>query len=617
MSDPALRLLTQLRELDVRVWADGDRLRCSAPQGVLTDELRAELGARKADVLRLLSSASPLDTSDRGHAEAAQAPLSFSQQRLWFLDQLHPGSAEYNIPGATRLTGTLDVGAMERALAEIVRRHASLRTVFATADGVPVQVISSIWRSSLPVHDLRSIPADSREPQARQLLLDEARRPFDLARGPLFRAALYRTQEQEYLLMLVVHHIVSDGWSSAVFVHELCSLYKAFVAGKPSPLPELPMQYADFARWQQQWLQGDALERELSYWTRQLDGRLPVLELPTDRPRPAMRTSDGAVFKTELLPALSGALTSLSRREGVTLFMTLLAGFDLLLCRYTAQEDILVGTPIANRSRAQTEGLIGLFANTLVLRADVSGNPTVRGLLQRVRETALAAYAHQDVPFAKLVEVLKPERTLGHSPLVQVMFALQNLPVAEFVVSDLQVAPMPLETGTAKFDLTVTALETENGLQFWSEYRTDLFEAATVGRMGDSLEAILTAMAADPEARIDTLPVMGPAERHKIVGDWNDTAHDYPHHAYVHELVEAQARRTPKRVALEGDGGRLTYAELDRRADDVAAQLRSCGVRTGMLVGLHLERTVDAVAALLGVLKTGAAYVPDGSRIST
>ncbi len=610
MSDrSAAALLIRLRGLDVRVWAEGDRLRCSAPRGVLTEQLTTELGARKAEVLALLRTP-PSEPAGDEMPETAHAPLSFSQQRLWFLDQLDPGSAEYNIAGATQLTGQLDVDAMKRAIAEIVRRHGSLRTVFAALDGAPVQVIGPPGPAMLPLHDLRDVPRVERESRLRRLLQDEARRPFDLKQGPLFRATLYRTDDEEHLLMATTHHIVADGWSSGVFVRELCALYEAFVAGDSSPLAPLPIQFADFARWEQKRLQGETMEQELTYWTRRLEGYPPFLELPTDRPRPPIRTHNGTVLKTELPPRLSGALAALSRREGVTLFMTLLAAFDVFLWRYTGQTDILAGTPVANRTRRDTEGLIGLFANTLVLRTDLSGDPTVRDLLGRVRDVALGAYGHQDVPFAKLVEALNPERAPARSPLVQVLFGLQNVPPAEFTVSGLRVAPMAIDTGTAKFDLSVTAIETGAGVQLWWEYNTDLFDAATVGRMSESLEAILEGIAANPDAPIGDVPAMSSTDRERLVHDWNATGRDYPRDARVHELIERQARRTPDRVAVEDDGGRLTYAELDHRADAVAAQLQALGIGAGALVGLYLERSIDAVAALIGVLKAGAAYVP-------
>ncbi|RMF30995.1 MAG: non-ribosomal peptide synthetase, partial [Chloroflexi bacterium] len=390
-------------------------------------------------------------------------PLSFAQQRLWFLDQLEPGNLLYNLPLAVRLSGRLDVEALERSLSEIVRRHEVLRTTFASVGGKPRQVIAPPKPLPLPLVDLTGLPEARREAEVQRLAQEEARRPFDLAHGPLLRVQLLKLDDEEHVVLVTMHHIVSDGWSMGVFVREIAALYAAFAAGEPSPLPELPIQYADFAAWQRKWLQGETLEKQLAYWKEQLSGSPPVLELPTDRPRPSVQTSRGASFAFALPQDLSQAIQALSQEEGVTLFMTLLAAFQTLLYRYTGQEDICVGTPIANRNRPEIEGLIGFFVNTLVLRTDLSGNPRFTELLKRVREVALGAYAHQDLPFEMLVEALQPQRDMSHSPLFQVMFVLQNVPLEALELPDLTLRPVDVDRGTATFDLTLSMAEGPEG----------------------------------------------------------------------------------------------------------------------------------------------------------
>jgi amino acid adenylation domain-containing protein len=604
-------LLERLAALDVKVWVEGDRLRCSAPRGVLTDALRAELAARKAELLRRLAAADDAPRVARTAADEDVAPLSFSQQRLWFLDQLRPRTSEYNIAGATRLVGALDQLALVRALGEIVRRHASMRTVFAAVDGAPVQVVRRPSPLDLPVHDLTGVAEGDREAHARRLLLAEAARPFDLAQGPLYRATLYRMGPREHLLILVIHHIVSDGWSAGIFIQELTTLYTAFVEGKPSPLPELSMQYVDFARWQRQWLRGDVLARGLEYWTQHLRGELPPLDLPTERPRPPIQTFTGAVFTMDLPPALVEALGTLSRREGVTLFMTLLAAFKALLARYTGQDDLLVGTPIANRTRVETEGLIGFFANTLVLRTDVSGDPTFRELLLRVREVALGAYAHQDVPFEKLVEVLRPARDMSRSPLFQVMFSLFNLPSQALELPGLTLHPVELQTGTARTDLTLQAGEDAGGgLKLGFEYNTDLFDEAAIAAMGRHFRTLLEHVVDAPATRLLSIPILDDEERRRLVADWNATATERHETVCVHELVARQARRTPDAVAAVCEGERMTYGSLVARARELATHLRPLGVQPGVRVGLCVERSLDMLVGLLGILEAGGAYVP-------
>jgi amino acid adenylation domain-containing protein len=538
-------------------------------------------------------------------------PLSFAQERLWFLEQFAPGSSVYHIPAAVRLEGRLDTSALELALRALAQRHESLRTSFrAATGGEPAQVVAEQPDFQLLRTDLRAWPASDREPEARRLAGDETQRPFDLARGPLWRALLLRLGDEEHVLLLTMHHIISDGWSMGVLVRELAALYASCAAGAPAPLPELPMQYADYAVWQREFLRGAELERQLAYWRKQLAGAPPVLDLPTDRPRPPAQSFRGRTQTFALSHELSAALQALSRREGVTLFMTLLAAFQTLLARYSGQEDLVVGTPIAGRQRLETEGLIGLFVNTLVLRARLSGAQSFRALLQQVREVTLGAYAHQDVPFERLVEELQPERQLNRAPLFQVLFVLQNMPAPSLELPGLRLSATPADGATAKFDLTLAMQEMGGRLVGALNYATDLFDDATAARLGTHFENLLRAVVAAPDQTLAALPLLAAGERQQLLGEWNDTRRDYALDGCVHELFEAQAARTPDADALVYEDERLTYAELDARANQLAHHLMSLGVGPEARVGVLLERSPEMVVALLGVLKAGGAYVP-------
>jgi amino acid adenylation domain-containing protein len=579
-----------------------DRRGVASPEKrVMKNEHAAETNAGPTDLLDLLA-------GESGDGYNTFLP-SFAQQRFWFLDQLEPGNPLYNIPAVVRIGGNLNVAAMEQALTEIVRRHESLRTTFRTLDAHPVQVVGLPFAVHVQVEDLSALPEAERDAAAVQLLLAKAREPFDLARGPLLRPALVRTGPAEYLFSLTMHHIVSDGWSFGVLIREVITLYEAFVAGKPSPLPELEIQYPDYALWQREWLQGDALDEQLAYWKRQLAAP-PVLELPGDRRRPPVQSFAGAVHQTRIPAPLYESLHALGRREGVTLFMTLLAGFKALLWRYTGQDDLVVGTPVAGRTRVEMEPLIGLFVNTLALRTDLSGDPTFGELLARVRGTALGAYAHQDVPFEKLVEELQPERSLSHAPIFQVMIMLQNTPRPALTMAGLPLGRVDVDTATAKFDLTLLLEERDGGITAQWEYSTDLFDAETVERMAGHFETLLEGAAADPTRRISGLPLLSEAERRHITIDFNETRRAYPPALRIDELFEAQAAHTPDAVALVYEGERLTYAELNARAEQVTHRLRELGVGSESRVGVLLGRTPALVAALLGVMKAGAAYVP-------
>ncbi|HSK80236.1 MAG TPA: condensation domain-containing protein, partial [Thermoanaerobaculia bacterium] len=537
-------------------------------------------------------------------------PLSFAQQRLWFIDQLEPGSALYNMPVALRVEGPLHVAVLRCTLSEIVRRHEALRTVFAAPEGSPVQLVQPAQPFRLPVVDLAGLQETPREMQALALAGEEAGRPFDLARGPMLRGVLLRLTGADHVLALTLHHIASDGWSMGVLVREVAALYAALTEGRPSPLPELPVQYADFAVWQRSWLHGEVLDNEVAFWRRQLAGLPPLLELPTDRPRPAVQSFRGASRPVRFPARLTRQMQILGRREGATLFMVLLAGFEALLARYGGQDDLAVGSPVAGRSRVETEGLIGFFVNTLVMRGHVIGDPSFRELLGRVWETALAAFVHQDVPFEKLVEELAPERSLAQTPLFQVMFVLQNAPTESLEVRDLRLRPVGILTTTAKFDLTIVLEEHDGALAGFIEYSTSLFDGTTVDRLGGHFERLLAAAVSAPDEPAFSLPLLSPEEQGQILTEWNDTASVLPSRACVYELFELQMRRTPEAVAVVFGDEALTYAELGARAGRLSERLRQLGVGPDVLVGVLVERSLDVIIGVLGILQAGGAYVP-------
>jgi amino acid adenylation domain-containing protein len=539
-----------------------------------------------------------------------ELPLSFAQQRLWFLDRLEPGSPLYNIPAAIEIAGRLDGAALLRSLREIVRRHEALRTTFAARPEGPVQVIHPERKIEFPVADLRGLPANEREAAARRLATEEARRPFDLVRGPLLRALLIRLEEERHLAVLTVHHIVSDGWSMGVLVREIAALYPAFITGSAPALPELPVQYADFALWQRDRLQGEVLERELAFWRQRLAGAPMALDLPTDHPRPALQTFRGAQAPFRLGPEALAALRAAGKGAGQTLFMQILCAWDLLLQRWTGQDVLLVGSPIAGRARPEVQGLIGLFVNTLVLRGDLTGDPTLGELLTRVRETALAAFTHQDLPFGRLVEELHPQRDFARPPLFQVLFILQPAEADALELPGLRLAPRDLDTGTAKFELTLQLAEGEDQVSGWIEFNTDLFEPATAERMAGGLAVLLEALPGGSGRPASELPVLSAAERRQLLLEWNETGRPWPAAALLHELFERQAARTPGAPAVSFGGESLSYRDLDERANRLARVLRRRGVGPEVRVGLCVERSAGMVAALLGILKAGGAYVP-------
>ena len=534
-------------------------------------------------------------------------PLSFAQQRLFFLDRLDPGSSLYNMPLRLRLRGSFDRGALDSALTRIVERHEALRTRLGEQDGEPIQVIFPAAQLTLEFDDV----GDAADPEGAglELAAAEGNRPFDLAGGPLFRGRLVRLADDDHLLLLTAHHAVMDGWSLSLFLRELEAFYRVALLGGEAEVPELPVQYVDYAVWQRDWLQGDRLEEELSYWRDSLGGAPPLLELPTDRPRPAVQTDRGAHVRGMLSAELVERARLLASGEGATLFMVLLAAFAALMSRYAGQDDLVVGTPIANRTRLEVERLIGLFANTLALRVDLSRDPTFSELVHRVRETCLGAYEHQSLPFEKLVEELNPSRHLSHAPLFQVMFALQNHERTALDLPDLDVRSLQLDRERAKFDLALFAVEQPDGLLASFEYATDLFDASTVNRMLGHFETLLSQAVAAPQARLSELDLLTERERQEILVAWNDTAVAQPE-GCLHELIATQAELTPDAVAVQCGTAAVTYRELEERANQLAQELVSRGIGCDSLVGICIDRSVELVLAMLAVLKTGGAYVP-------
>ncbi|HEY0603571.1 MAG TPA: amino acid adenylation domain-containing protein [Herpetosiphonaceae bacterium] len=591
-------------------------LNSSAQRGALSPKRRALLAA----LLKEQGVAVSRSEIVRQPRTTNQFPMSFAQQRLWFAEQLEPGSPVYNHASAIRLSGSLNQAALEQSLQEIVRRHEMLRTTFVADNGSLLQVIAESATLELPLVDLSGLPAAEREPEARRLAVAEAHRSFDLARGPLLRAVLVRLHPEgtraEHILLLTIHHIITDAWSNSVLNRELAILYEAFAHDRPSPLPELPIQYADFAVWQRDYLTSAVREAQLTYWKQQLAGAPPLLELPCDHPRPTVQRYGGAYVPLVLSQSLSAALTALSQREGVTLFMTLLAAFKTLLYRYTGQHDLLVGSPNAGRNRSETEGLIGFFVNMLVLRTDLSGDPTFQELLQRVRATASGAYANQDLPFEQIVDELKPERNLSHSPIFQVAFALSNVPQAALQLSNLRIETLHFDAiVTSEFDITLFMAEAAGGLSGAFEYNAELFEATTIARMVDHFHMLLQSIIADPAQRISALPLLTPAERQQMLEAWNSPPTSAAPDHCVHQLFAAQAAQTPAAVALvctdiSGQIRELSYAELDRQANQLAHALQQRGIGPDARVGICAERSPELIVGLLAILKAGGAYVP-------
>ena len=537
-------------------------------------------------------------------------PLSFAQQRLWFLDQLEPNSSAYNMPAALKLSGQLNIRALRQSLLEIIRRHESLRTVFSTHNEQPVQIILPKLLIAIPVIDLRALSSAQRQKEVRWLAAQAAEVPFDLVNGPLLRVAVLKLANFEHILLFTTHHIISDGWSNGVLIREFTTLYAAFSTNHPSPLPELPIQYADFAVWQRQHLQGEALANQLRYWEKTLSQAPSQLKLSTDHPRSARQNCLAGGQPWQLAYSLTEALKAISRQEKVTLFITLLTLFKCLLYRYTGQADVLVGTPIANRNRVELEGLVGFFANTLVMRSVISGNQSFRALLGQVRRVALSAYTHQDLPFEQLVDTLRLERDLSYHPLFQVMFTLQRAPMDNQSLPGLTISSFNEGNRGAKFDLSCMLWETETGLEGLLEYNADLFEASTIARMGQHFQTLIEGAVNHPDLPLADLPLLSAAEHQQLLVDWNQTQVDTPHSEIVHQLFEAQVERTPDAIAVVLDTHSVTYQALNQRANQLAHYLRQLGVVPETLVGVYMERSIEMIVGLLAILKAGGAYVP-------
>ena len=540
-------------------------------------------------------------------------PMSFGQQRLWLLDQLEPGQSAYHIAAALRLEGALDAAALERSLNEIVRRHEALRTTFSNSAEGPIQLVASELSIPLIQRDLRTIPPEQQLAEARRFARELAQHPFDLATGPLLRLALVRLGDREHLLISLIHHIIADGWSMGVFTRELAALYDAFRKGRSSPLAELALQYSDFACWQRDSLRGPVLEEHLAFWKRQLDGAPPVLDLPSDRPRPAFQTYGGKTLFFELDEAISRQVKRVARESGGTVFMTLLSAFALQLSRYSGQDDLVLGTPVANRTRSELEPLIGFFVNTLPLRIQFEGVATLADLLRRVRSMTLEAYAHQDLPFEQLVEALQPERDLSTSPLFQVMFVVQNAAEEELELPGLTLTPFVIERDTAMFDLTLAIEETAGAFRASLEYNSDLFDLSTAQRMAGHFETLLRWLTSHPAAPIAEAQMLTRAEEQLLLIDWNRTQKIFPSAGCVHRLIEEQVERTPDAVAVAAESPmprQITYRELNSRANQLAGALRGLGLRPGVLAAVCAERSIEMVVALLAIVKAGGAYVP-------
>ncbi|MFN6485608.1 amino acid adenylation domain-containing protein, partial [Nostoc sp. DedQUE02] len=614
------QFILELSNQDVQLWVEDDacgekslRLCIDAPEGVLTPEARDLLVQNKAEIILLLQEENSATDTDLPLIKADRPqnlPLSFAQERLWLLNQLEPDNPFYNEHTAIKFHGQLNVVALEQSLNKIIARHEALRTNFRTINEQPVQVIADNLTLSVPVVDLTELPENEREIACHQLVITEVNQLFDLASSPLIRACVVKLKEVEHALILTIHHIVFDGWSMGVLMQELATIYSALCNNLSPELPELPIQYADFAIWQRQWLQKEVLQTQLDYWKQQLKDAPTLLELPTDRPRPAIQTYRGAIQNAELSIELSEALANLSRQEGATLFMTLFCAYVTLLYRYTGQSDILVGTPFANRDRLEIEGLIGFFINTLVLRTDLSGNPSFQELLAQVRQATLQAYAHPDLPFEELVKALQPQRNLSHTPLFQVMFVLQNAPISEVELAGLTLSSLPIQSATAKFDLALSMQNTPNGLVCMWDYNTDLFDKRTIEQMAGHFVTLLEGIVANPQCQISQLPLLSEVEQQQLLVDWNNTQANYPQDKCIHELFEEQSLSRPDAVAVVFGDRQLTYQQLNCRANQLAHYLRSLGVKPDTLVGICVERSLEMVVGILGILKAGGAYLP-------
>jgi amino acid adenylation domain-containing protein/non-ribosomal peptide synthase protein (TIGR01720 family) len=606
--------LSYLNSLDIKLWLEEDKLKYQAPQGAMTPEIKQEIGTRKPEILTFLRSATttskPLESVINTVARTEELPLSFAQQRMWFLYQMDRQNPAYNEALALRLTGRLNIDILEQTINAIIQRHESLRTTFPMVEGKPIQKIAPSLKIKLLVVNLKYIPQDQIDKQ----IIEELQKPFDLTQAPLLRCTLFDLGYENYILVNVFHHIIIDGWSKGILFKELSKFYQALLGNSTVDLPELAIQYADFAVWQRQWLQGEILENQLNYWKKQLTAAPPLLELPTDKHRPANPNFRGHSISFQINSELTEKLKLLSQKSGATLFMTLLAALNTLLFRYSGQDDILIGTPTTNRNRQEIEPLIGFFVNTLVLRNSLEGNPTFSGLLQQARNVVLEAYANQDVPFEQVVDGLEIERSLSYNHLFQVMFAMQNAPLNALELPDLKAQYLAVENQRIKFDLSLILeeIETEKGAYlegFW-EYDSDLFTPERITRMVGHLQTLLKGIVANPQQTVGELPLLTESEKQQLLVEWNQTQTSYPDHYCIHQLFEEQVVKTPHAIALIDGEKSLTYEQLNQKANQLAYYLQNLGVKTEDLVGICIERSALMIIGLLGILKAGAAYVP-------
>ena len=555
----------------------------------------------------------PLDYADRRH-QIEELPLSFSQERLWFFEQFYQKSCTYNINRRVKLRGNLNINALEKALKTIIQRHESLKTNFQEKNGITLQEIQENPQFNLTVIDLNNFPLNQKEEQLDKLLYEEIRKPFNLSEDLMLRASLYCLNEKEYIFLVIMHHIASDGWSLGVFTQELNQLYNAFSKNEPNILPELPLQYADFSLWQRNWYQDEKLESQLNYWREKFQGNIPILNLPNDRPRPSLETFNGSLYLLRISPNLTSKLKEVSKQLKVTLFMILLTAFKILLYRYTTEEDIILGTPIAGRNYLEIEKLIGFFVNTLALKTNLSGNPTFEELLKRVQQTAQEAYIHQELPYEKLIQELELERDLSRGALTQVLFSFQNTPETSLQLSGLEVSSYgilnALDNGTARCDLTVFLKEEEEEIRGALEYNTDLFNADRIKRLVAHFQVLLAGIIENPQQNISYLPLLTPEEKNQLLVEWNQTKAEYPKDKCIHQLFEEQVTKTPNNIAVVFKEQTLTYQQLNEKANQLAHYLQKLGVQPETKVGICLQRSLDMIIGILGILKAGGAYVP-------
>jgi amino acid adenylation domain-containing protein/non-ribosomal peptide synthase protein (TIGR01720 family) len=606
--------LSYLNSLEIKLWLEEEKLKYQAPQGAMTPEIKQEIGTRKPEILAFLRSAiTPSKTVESVISPVARSedlPLSFAQQRMWFIYQMDQQNSAYNEALTIRLTGRLNIDILEQTINAIIQRHESLRTTFPMVEGKPIQKIAPSLKIKLLVINLKDISQDQIDKQ----IIEELQKPFDLTQAPLLRCTLFDLGYENYILVNVFHHIIIDGWSKGILFKELSEFYQAFLSNSTVDLPELAIQYADFAVWQRQWLQGEILENQLNYWKKQLTAAPPLLELPTDKPRPANPNFRGHSISFQINSELTEKLKLLSQKSGATLFMTLLAALNTLLFRYSGQNDILIGTPTANRNRQEIEPLIGFFVNTLVLRNSLEGNPAFSGLLQQARNVVLEAYANQDVPFEQVVDGLEIERSLSYNPLFQVMFALQNAPLNALELPHLKAQYLAVKHQRIKFDLSLILeeIETEQGSYlegFW-EYDSHLFTDERITRMVGHFQTLLKGIVANPQQTVRELPLLTESEKQQLLVEWNQTQQDYPQNLCIHQLFEAWVEQTPDAIALIFKGEQLTYRELNSKANQLANYLQTLGVKPETLVGICIEPSLEMIVGILGILKAAGAYVP-------